>query len=239
MPVFAQTNLQLYKQLLDLGYEESSVQRVGDAYTYCLQLFSGWYRGNGKPFLNHLVGTASIVAAEGLAEELVIAALLHAAYSHGSLSFLPLRWGSYRRRKLATAIGTELESIVWAYHCFRLDQENLIKLSVRAESLTKLERQLITLRLANDLEDHLDDGLVLCGKRKALYQQAANLRMLETLAAAVGHTALLDQIRELAAVSHKAVPPGLISARADSYLVPSNPWQRLHGALLALKRRHE
>ena len=57
---YAQTNLQLYTQLSDIEYSQEARGQVLRAYELALQLFSGHYRANGKPFIAHLVGTASI-----------------------------------------------------------------------------------------------------------------------------------------------------------------------------------
>ena len=59
---FAQTNLQLLSQMQDAGYAAAEVDRVRAAYAAVLPLFAAHFRGSGKPFLAHLVGTASILA---------------------------------------------------------------------------------------------------------------------------------------------------------------------------------
>src|SRR5262245_11904038 len=73
----AQTNLQLYNQLLARGWTTNDLHHARAAYELAADLFSGQYRCSGKPFVAHLVGTASVAAAVGLPSELVLAALLH------------------------------------------------------------------------------------------------------------------------------------------------------------------
>ena len=62
MTAYAQTNIQLYNQLAELGYTAEDVRRVHRGYGLAMQLFTGSYRGSGRPFLSHLVGTASVLA---------------------------------------------------------------------------------------------------------------------------------------------------------------------------------
>jgi len=47
------------------------------------RLMNGGFRPCGRPFINHLVGTAAVLLRYDLRIEVVIAGLLHAAYSHG------------------------------------------------------------------------------------------------------------------------------------------------------------
>src|SRR5215469_10044102 len=104
MTVYAQTNIQLYNQLAELGYTAEDARRVHRAYGLAMQLFTGSYRGSGRPFLSHLVGTASVLASVRAPIEVVTAGLLHtwrpAVVSRRVLAKLShaLAW---RRRKRA------------------------------------------------------------------------------------------------------------------------------------------
>lgn len=57
----AQTNLQLYHQLQDANYSEQDLIFIHKAYNFATQLFTGFFRGSGKPFIAHLVDTASVL----------------------------------------------------------------------------------------------------------------------------------------------------------------------------------
>jgi hypothetical protein len=65
---FAQTNLQLFHQLRNAGYDEADLVCIHQAYQLACQVFTGFFRGSGKPFIAHLVGTASILATLETAE---------------------------------------------------------------------------------------------------------------------------------------------------------------------------
>ncbi|MGY6501659.1 MAG: HD domain-containing protein [Acidimicrobiales bacterium] len=148
----AQTNLQLYQQLMQDGRDESEIELVGAAYTLASRIFSGQLRGSDKPLLAHLVGTAGIVARLGRPAPVVAAALLHAAYADGDVG---------RRRMdevLRSEVGPEVERLVRAYDSLVWSYETEATEEVVA-SLPRLsaeERDVLLVRVANELEDHLD-----------------------------------------------------------------------------------
>jgi len=55
---YAQTNIQLFKQLRLAHYSDADLSYIYNAYQFALQIFSSRFCGSGKPFLSHLVGTA-------------------------------------------------------------------------------------------------------------------------------------------------------------------------------------
>jgi (p)ppGpp synthase/HD superfamily hydrolase len=75
---YAQTNIQLYRQLDAEGYAAADVETVARAHEVALRLFPGIYRGSGKPFIAHLVGTASVLVSLRARNPVVITGLLHA-----------------------------------------------------------------------------------------------------------------------------------------------------------------
>jgi (p)ppGpp synthase/HD superfamily hydrolase len=74
-------------------------------------------RGSGKPFIAHLVGTASLVMESGCPDDWVIGALLHAPYQHR----VPFESGlapEERRTVLADRFGTQVAELVRRYTSF-------------------------------------------------------------------------------------------------------------------------
>ena len=67
------------------GYPDRDIRRIMSAHWTALALSDGGYRPCGRPFLNHLIGTASVLVHYGFETRLVEAGLLHAAYSHAPL----------------------------------------------------------------------------------------------------------------------------------------------------------
>ena len=87
MPL-AQTNLQLLAQLRNEGYSDHDLAMVNAAYWLAAEAFSGKVRGSGKPFLCHLVGTASATALERPPSHAIAAALCHGILESGDFGHL-------------------------------------------------------------------------------------------------------------------------------------------------------
>ena len=83
MHSYAQTNIQLFNQLRHGGYSNTELSLVRDAYELAMDLFTGRYQPSGKPFVAHVVGTASILASLRLSAQVVAAGLLHNVYEQG------------------------------------------------------------------------------------------------------------------------------------------------------------
>lgn len=164
---FAQTNIQLYRQMYELGYPLSDREEVAGAYRFLMPMFSGQYRGSEKPFISHLVGTASIIASRRLPVTLVVAGLLHAVYMAGDFGFQPgTRQTARKRRCIRNLAGTQVEEIVAVYDDMRWDVESLRTFRSRTGSLQGPEGAALTLQLANTLEDLLDYGVSYCSGSK-------------------------------------------------------------------------
>ena len=112
---FAQTNVQLYQQRGEEGYPLAEQQRVYVAYNLAMGLFGGQFRGSGKTFLAHLVGTASILADLQASVDVVVAALLHAAYSDGLFERQSPGVTDQKRALLRESVGAEVEDLVFRY----------------------------------------------------------------------------------------------------------------------------
>jgi len=149
---YPQTNLQLYAQLRAAAWPVPDLLRVRDAHALARLLFSARYRGSGKPFLAHLVGTAGILAAHGADVATVCAGLVHAAYLQGDFGFHARRSAASRRR-IAGALGAEAEEIVWRYR------------ESGWEDPSRDSRTLLV-RIANELEETLDSALLYEGPKK-------------------------------------------------------------------------
>jgi (p)ppGpp synthase/HD superfamily hydrolase len=94
---YAQTNVQLFRQMRSEGYSQDERQLVFESYELGMHLFCGLYLPSGKPFIDHLVGTASILVSLRMSAHIVAAGLLHAAYIHGD--FGSARQGITKRKQ--------------------------------------------------------------------------------------------------------------------------------------------
>jgi GT2 family glycosyltransferase len=78
----AQDRCALREQAMERGYGESEVRALDWVADFATSLFDGLYRPDGRPFLNHVIGTASALVRYELELDIVLAGLLHAAFTH-------------------------------------------------------------------------------------------------------------------------------------------------------------
>jgi hypothetical protein len=232
---YAQTNLQLYEQMRHQGYDLEDITRMKQGYDLAIKLFSGQYRANGKPFLNHLVGTASILLSRNLPVHLAITGLLHASYSHGKLAFPGINLRSVKRRELQKVIGREIEGLICEYTKFRLTPAIVRRLTEYPQSLGAIQRSVILVRLANDLEDHLDNGLAYCGKHKSIYTHADSAGNMSSLTSFLDQAELYAEILRIrCAIDSEAIPDALRNSQSSSFEVPASPVRWLRRRLKSL-----
>ncbi len=164
---YAQTNLQLFSQLSSEGYSDAEVSLILSAYKAATYLFTGWFRPSGKTFIAHLVGTASILASFRFPAKVVAAGLLHAAYSSGSFGNTDQKGIiAAKRQWLIQAVGSEVEEYITRYKVLEWNNNNISVISQGLDSLEPIEREVLLMRLANELEEYQDLGLLYCPKAK-------------------------------------------------------------------------
>jgi (p)ppGpp synthase/HD superfamily hydrolase len=226
MRELAQTNLQLYDQLTTLGWASTDLAAARGAYELAAQLFSARYRASGKTFIAHVVGTASCVAAVDSRAALVTAGLLHAAYQAGDFG----RPSSFEHRRsiLRAHIGPEAEDLVHAYTVLPWSAAALGRLLDEHGKLSARDRDVVLLRLANEVDEHVDCGVAFADRNhEPLYADAAVDTMCE-LAVAIGHrdlAQLLDRVRDRGAEPR---PAELHSDLTASVLRPPASYRRSH-----------
>jgi len=161
----AQTNLQLYAQLMAAGFSAADLQQVHAAYSFAAQQCAPLFRGSGKPFSCHLVGVASLCAIERGTISTLIAALLHAIYQP-RVGFAGSDALNAQRSALAQQFGIASERLAFA--CFIVGYDaaaHAAKPAPEPDALTPSEfRAVKMILLADSLEDALDAGLSLHGK---------------------------------------------------------------------------
>ncbi|OOZ16266.1 hypothetical protein BOW35_00035 [Solemya velum gill symbiont] len=164
----AQTNLQLYRQLIACRWSDRELKAARAAYELAMELFPCRFRSSGKPFVSHLVGTASVLAVCDFPPDVVIAGLLHAVYLQGD--FLDGEKGitEKRRKFIAQKLGKRVEGAIAGYSKLPWDLSVVTKLLGTSTSLGELERKILAIRIANDIDDHLDCGMVLSNKTEKI-----------------------------------------------------------------------
>lgn len=221
----AQTNLQLYRQLQDAGYGSDSVENINEAYFLAADCTSMLFRGSGKPFVCHLVGTASALVYENCRAEIVTAALLHAVYQD-RVPFPHATSLEDRRRVLEERFGADTEALVYGYQEFELEQLDRYDKAELAE-----RSDVVFMRLADELEDLYDFGLLMHGKKGEddsvkgtaawrLSQKKTLLPELLRAARAIDANRLADAIAGWVEQSGAVWwPAGLRSGRYSSYSI--------------------
>jgi (p)ppGpp synthase/HD superfamily hydrolase len=195
---YAQTILQLHAELADGGWPDADRIRLARAYELASELFTGQHRGSGKPFVDHLVGTASILAAHGAPKVATIAGLLHAAYDLGD--FGDGRGGPLpeRRREVSRIVGDDVEAHVHGYSELRWVDSTIREVAASIATLAPLRRNVLVMRLANEIEDHLDLGIRYCrNAAKRIDRLGARAEATVAIANALGETSLAQELERV------------------------------------------
>ena len=219
---YAQTNLQLYTQLRAGGYSDPQLTLVRSGYDLAMQLCSASFRGSGKPLLSHLVGTASILATIGQSPIVVTAGLLHAAYALGDFGDGRKGMTPAKRDRVREGAGSEVEDLVARYTAFDWNRNTIPTIRERVESLTAIERDVLVIRLANELEDHLDVGVLYCGngeKRREYIRSPLNQSV--GMARSLGLTQLAAELdRAFSETLAAQLPPALRTPHDYTFVQP-------------------
>jgi hypothetical protein len=211
----AQTNLQLYHQLRELRWDESSLAQVQRAHGFAQRLWSSQYRPSGKTFVSHLVGTASALAHAGEEIHIVQAGLLHAAYDSGDFGSGTLGSCEANREILRACVGPEAEQLVLEYSAFAWWPDGVSALSAMDNALSRSQRALLAMRIANEWDDWLDGGILQSGKRHLAEHEPVATQKMVQLARANGMETLAEGLEDaassarglgLSSTSHERMP---------------------------------
>ncbi|MCI0603013.1 hypothetical protein L0156_08355 [bacterium] len=157
---YAQTNIQLYNQLRSAGYSDDEVARIHQSYEVAMDLFTGVFSPSGKPFLNHLVGTASVLCSLRARAALIASALLHAAYIHGDFGTPEKGMTDVNREYLRKNVGEEIEEIVFRYTNLKWNPKLIPQIYASIDTLTEIDREVVLMRVSNQFESLLDHGIL-------------------------------------------------------------------------------
>jgi (p)ppGpp synthase/HD superfamily hydrolase len=160
----AQTNIQLYNQLRDRGLALDDLLLVHRGYEFLITLYPGYYQADGKPFVAHGVGVASIVAALDQPAELVVVGLLHNVYGNGDFGDgRDSGITDFRRDLVREAVGTRVETLIARFGDLRVRPGNVEQIRRGLAQLDETERRLVVVDLADYLEKYADLGLLYFG----------------------------------------------------------------------------
>jgi (p)ppGpp synthase/HD superfamily hydrolase len=154
----AHSNAGLIQQLVRGGYDRDALALVHRTYDLGRTLVSGLHNGDGRPFVNHLVGLASLLHRYGQPPAVVTAGLVHSIYVHGD--FGPLRSFAWARASMRRHVGEEVEALVYRFHLLPWNSQAIENHVAQASRYDSLDRAGLVMRLANEVE-HLIDGAAL------------------------------------------------------------------------------
>lgn len=191
----AQTYPQLAVQLSDSELSSADLRLVRIAFETASMLFAGMERGSGKPFIDHVVGVASGVLIGGGGPSEIAAGLLHAAYDQGDFGDGRSGVSERRRAVIRGAVGSEVEDLVHRYHALGWSPEVARRCVLEVRDATSSERAVLLLRVANELDDVLDAGLVLSQKTRLDTYDERTLDRVRELAEVVASADLASIVR--------------------------------------------
>ncbi len=234
---YAQTPLQLLRQFEREGRSEADRQRAAKAYHLAARLCSGQYRPSGKPNIEHLVGTASILCALEQPIDMVVAGLLHSVYAHGDFGAFRPGITERKRAVVREAAGIRAEAYVARYATLDWGPSAINGYLGGMDRLDALDRAVVVLRLADRLEDTLDGGDLYCANaEQRLRNLAQGGASMVNLASALGFPRLAAELGEaLSFLSSARIPHGLQNGDGHTrvYLAMPNSCRMRYSALIA------
>lgn len=170
---YAQTNIQLYKQLQAVGYSVDDITVVWKAYDLAKELFACLYCPSGKTYLAHVVGVGSILGSLGLPINVVVAGLLHGVYECGDFGE---GWSLDRKKGLVQqTVGPQIDHDIGAYQDLEWTRFTIPVIRNSVTHLRSSDRDVLAMRLASELEDLLDGGILFCSDAESRQQHFRDL----------------------------------------------------------------
>ena len=214
MEPIAQTNLQLYNQLRRQGRSPDELALVKRCYQLAVSLYSGHFQADGKPFVAHVIGVASIVAQVGLPTEIVGAACIHNVYGNGDFGDGRSRVATPRRRQIVRdAVGPEVEECIYRFMSLRLTEQSMLDIPLRLDELDARDRNLIVMELGDVLEKYVDYGLLYYGDNRWVtnFVDKHGNALIE-IADRLGHPQLGAAMRDAFAAAAKESVPEVVKS---------------------------
>lgn len=232
-PPFALTIHQLYDHMLRAGYGSDDLVRVRRAYETALDLFAGRVQNSGKAFIEHGVGTASVLVSLRAPVDVVSGGLLHNVYWNGDFGDGVPGMTAAKRRELTRLVGSAVERYAAGFRELRWDG-HVREIRDRIESMDAVRRNVVLIRLAELLEHLLDRGILYTRDGAHRLEKVRDeLPVLREISVRLGHSTLADdlalRIRELEA---SPVPEALRTARAISYIAAPRSYRKTYGAIV-------
>ncbi|MEQ1768285.1 MAG: hypothetical protein ABL879_00440 [Devosia sp.] len=210
MQQVAQTNIQLFNQMYAQQRSDHDLRLVKAAYDASTVLSAGYYQADGKPFVCHGVGVASIMCFAGMPARYLAFGILHNIYQNGDFGGgLKTPVTPYKRAFIRERVGAEVEELIYRFRDMRVTTSTIDRIEAGLPGYDETERLLIATDLADHIEKYVDAGVLYFGDGSWISNQtSAHGDRLIGLAERLGQPVLARMMREaFAAVDGKAPMP--------------------------------
>ena len=230
---------QLMSQAIGAGYGLDDLRSLKNTHDLAVRLVDGFYRGQGVPFINHLVRTSSIVMVEKGSRATVRAALLHSAYSFGQ--FADGKQGGRSRahqKEMVSAAGEKTERLVHLYNSTDFRKPAVLKQHLdKAADYSEDMKNVLLICLANTLEDYLDLGMSFRGNYPYRERIEQDGKLILELAQRTGSSQLASELNEIfRATLASELPEAVQTGSRDAFELPRH-YDLRRGALRTVLSR--
>ena len=199
----AQSRAQLMELARARGYPAAALALMSRACQVAAGLVDGGFRPCGRPFVQHLIGTAGVLVRYDFGTEIVIEALLHAAYTHRKIAAVSVQG-------ILAGLLPAIEPRVREY----TRRAGRVTQAAAASSLRDVE--IAAIEAANEIDMRLSGEYAYSGRPAELGPEQATrlVRILELL-----DVRGMASTLEAALVEHHDVPRELVSGINMSYRI--------------------
>ena len=183
------------------GYSKKDLELFTKAHNAAMTLFVGGFRPCGRSFLMHCVGTASALVAFAFAPRLVVAGLLHAAYSHAPLGPQPHAALSELSARIRDSFGDRIEHVIRRYQRARQAPDVWRDAHPIATMVTE-DAEIVALDIASEIDTWANGEYIFTGKASPLTPEW--MTYYAALSTALGVPAFAQTLSDL---SHATLPP--------------------------------
>jgi len=211
-----QTRSDLLDLAIERGYRSDELAVIANAYHLAHVLMAGGYRPCGRPFINHLVGAASVLVRYDFRAETVAAGLLHAAYTHSR----PHPDGPGAAVKaIAEFLGGERSPIEKTVRAYTRRESDWAVIGKGTDSVAKLlivEAEILAIAAANEVDMAFSGEVRYSGRTDAITLEVAQrVAGVSEILGVSGLAATLAKAQQTEAVA----PSELMTNRVGSYRV--------------------
>ncbi len=214
----AQTNLQLYNQMQAAGYSDEDLAFVRNAYEFGIEVFTARYVSSRRVFIEHGIGSASVLVQIGEPAMMVAAGILHNVFWNGVWKDGLKGITNAKREEVRQRLGDDIVPCLERFHDLRWNEETVADLLLNFDDLDQTTYQTILLRLADHIDHLLDGGLMYSVNAAARLRRAESmLAPMESLAEKMGYPELGVELRALTEQSAAMkIAPSLVG-RGEHY----------------------